>query len=71
MQESARANDYIRARLCRGTKLAMMVRAPFIIPAPPSPETALPMINMVEDVATPHRREPSSNNPKNARNVHW
>jgi hypothetical protein len=70
MQESVRADEYVRARLWSGTKLVMMVRQPFRFPAAPSPETALPAINMVEDVATPQSREPNSNKAKNARNVH-
>ena len=56
--------------LCSGTAPAMMVRAPFIKPDMPKPATALPMINMVEEVDTPHIREPSSNKAKNDKNVY-
>lgn len=39
----------------------MIVIAPFIMPAPPHPATALPTMNMAEDVDAPQMTEP---NPK-------
>lgn len=43
---------------------AIIVRAPLIIPDAPIPATALPTINIFEEVATAHKREPSSNRPR-------
>lgn len=59
------------ALLCSGAAPATMVKAPFIKPDMPSPATALPMINIVEEVETPHIRDPSSNKAKNAKKVNW
>lgn len=59
------------ALLCIGTALATMVRPPFIMPDMPSPATTLPMINMFDEVATPHSRDPSSNRPKKAKKVDY
>jgi glutamine synthetase len=44
--------------------LAMIVNAPFTMPDPPIPATALPTINIFDDVATPDRRDPSSKRPR-------
>ena len=41
------------------------------MPEVPKPAIALPTINIFEDVATPHIREPSSKMPKKARKVHY
>jgi hypothetical protein len=46
-----------------------MVRPPFMIPAAPMPETALPPINIFEEVETAHISEPSSNRNKKAVNM--
>ena len=59
------------ARLLRGTDPAMMVNDPFIKPDVPMPATALPTINMVEDVAAPQISEPISNMAKKPRNDHY
>jgi hypothetical protein len=40
---------------------AIIVKAPLTIPDAPIPATALPTINIFDEVATPHNREPSSN----------
>jgi hypothetical protein len=53
-----------------GKQSAIIVKAPFIIPDPPIPATALPTINMFDEVATPHKREPSSNIAKNIIKTH-
>jgi len=53
-----------------GTAALRIVRAPFESPDPPSPAIALPMINMLEDWATPHSKEPSSNRPRKVRKVY-
>jgi hypothetical protein len=41
-----------------------MVKAPLVIPDAPIPATALPTINIFEEVATAHKREPNSNTPR-------
>jgi hypothetical protein len=41
-----------------------MVRPPFMIPAAPRPETALPIMNIFEEMETAHISEPSSNRNK-------
>jgi len=46
-----------------------MVKAPFIRPDPPIPATALPIMNIFEDMATPQRREPNSKRAKKNINV--
>jgi hypothetical protein len=53
-----------------GATSAIIVKAPFVIPDPPIPATALPTMNIFDDVATPHKREPSSNIPKKHINTH-
>lgn len=53
-----------------GEHPAMMVKAPLKIPELPMPATALPTISMVEETATPHRREPSSKIAKKVKKVH-
>lgn len=58
------------ALLCRGTALAMMVRAPFIKPDMPSPATTLPTINIIDEAAAPHIRDPASNTAKKVRKVY-
>jgi hypothetical protein len=42
----------------------MIVRVPFIKPEDPIPATARATINIVEEVATPQSREPSSKTKK-------
>ena len=42
----------------------MIVKPPFTTPDPPMPATALPTINILDEVATALRREPNSNSPK-------
>jgi hypothetical protein len=41
-----------------------VVNAPLRIPAPPHPAIALPAINIVEAVAAPQMRDPTSNRRK-------
>jgi hypothetical protein len=49
------------AGLCRGAALKPMIAyPPLVTPAPPRPAIALPTINMVELVATPQIKLPSS-----------
>jgi hypothetical protein len=48
----------------------MIENAPDAKPEPPTPAIARPMMSIFELVATPQRREPSSNKKKNERNVH-
>jgi hypothetical protein len=40
--------------------LAIIVKPPLTMPDPPIPATALPTINIFDEVATPQRSEPSS-----------
>jgi len=47
-----------------------MVKAPFKIPEVPIPATARPIINILEEVATPQIREPNSKTAKKAIKVH-
>jgi len=47
-----------------------MVIAPFCRPAVPIPATARPTINILDDVATPHSRDPNSNRAKKEMNDH-
>jgi len=62
---------HIRGCLCMGADLARIVRAPFVRPDPPSPATARPMINMVDDCAAPQIAEPISNKARKKRNVDY
>ena len=55
----------ILPRFSIGMHLATIVKPPFTMPDPPMPATALPTINIFDEVATPDRREPSSNRPRN------
>ena len=50
----------ILGRRSRAAAAATIVNAPLRIPAPPHPATALPMMNIIEDFAAPHMRDPSS-----------
>jgi len=47
----------IPGRFSIGAQSAIIVKAPFVIPDPPIPATALPTINIFDDVATPHNNE--------------
>jgi hypothetical protein len=47
----------------------MIVRAPFVKPDLPSRATALPTINILEDLETSHSKDPNSNTPKKVRKV--
>lgn len=47
-----------------------MTRAPEKMPAEPTPAMALPMIRAMDDGATPHMSEPSSNMPMAMRYTH-
>ena len=59
---------YNSQALCSGlTATPMMMRAPAKTPATPMPATARPTMSMVEEVATPQMREPSSKMKKKAR----
>jgi hypothetical protein len=50
----------IQGRLCSGAEEAIIVIKPMSRPEPPMPEIALPAMNMCEDCARAHTREPSS-----------
>jgi hypothetical protein len=49
----------------------MISRHPFNMPAAPKPATALPIINIAEDTARPHIREPSSKSARKAMKVYY
>jgi hypothetical protein len=53
-----------------GTLAPIIVRAPFTRPELPSPATARPIINILEDWATPHNTEPNSKRARKARKVY-
>jgi len=46
----------------------MIVMAPLMMPAAPSPATARPTINMAEETAAPQRTEPTSKMKKKNKN---
>lgn len=48
-----------------------MVSAPFDMPEDPTPAMALPMMNMGELWAAPHKRDPTSKTKKKARKDHY
>lgn len=48
----------------------MMIKAPFMIPEVPIPATARPTINIFEEVATAHIKDPTSKMKKKAMKVH-
>jgi hypothetical protein len=52
-----------------GIQQAIIVKAPFIRPAPSMPATALPTMNIFDELATAERREPNSKRPKKTINV--
>lgn len=58
-------------RLLSGVEFVMISKPPFNIPAAPSPDTALPIMNIVEFLATPHNSEPSSNTPRKSKKVYY
>lgn len=62
-----------RNRACArgGNTAAMMVKAPFEMPEDPAPAIALPAMNMDDDWAAPHSRDPTSKRKKKARKDHW
>ena len=49
----------------------MMVIAPFIIPEAPDPAIARPMMNILELVARPQIKEPSSKIARKARKIYY
>lgn len=57
-------------RLWIGTAAAMIVKAPFCRPAVPIPAIALPTISILEEVATPQSRDPTSKRQKKVTKVH-
>jgi hypothetical protein len=56
--------------LTRGIVTEMMENAPFMSPAHPRPDTALPTMNMLDEVATAQSKDPSSKTAKKQRKVH-
>jgi hypothetical protein len=54
-----------------GREFVNIVIAPFNKPDEPMPATARPTINIFEETATPHNKEPNSNKNRNVRNVYY
>lgn len=55
----------------RGGNIAeMIVKAPFPMPEAPTPATALPTMNMVDDWAAPHNADPTTKMKKKDKKVH-
>jgi len=54
-----------------GNTAATIVKAPFPIPDVPTPAMALPTMNMDDDWAAPHSRDPRRNMKKKTRKDHW
>ncbi len=67
-------SSWVNKRLpgCRsfGRHAPKMVNPPFSKPEAPKPETARAIINILEDIATAHRRDPSSKVKRNIRKAH-
>lgn len=61
----------VPGRFCIGAIAAMMLSAPFSKPDAPKPATALARMRNPELGATPHKKDPNSNTPRNARNVYY
>jgi hypothetical protein len=57
----------IPGRLCIGTEPAIIVSAPLTIPDVPMPEMARPMINTLDELATPLIKDPTSKSRKKLR----
>lgn len=62
---------YVRGCRLLGATTERIVIAPLVRPDPPSPATARPTTNIVEDCAAPHRAEPISKIQRKARNVYF
>jgi len=62
-------NPRYTGRLASGRHAARMVRAPLMSPEPPMPATARPTINILEELATPQSKEPSSKMARKVRKV--
>ena len=62
--------DYSPGLFANGTLATTMERAPLERPEDPMPATALPIINISEELATPHKRDPSSKRARKIRKVY-
>jgi hypothetical protein len=60
-----------RGLWCIGVAKDTIEKAPKIIPAPPAPATARPLMNMFEFTAVAQNKEPSSNRAKKPKKLHW
>jgi hypothetical protein len=58
------------ARFSKGIQFEVMVRAPLIRPDDPRPAIALATINILEEFARAHKRDPSSKMPRNIKKDH-
>ena len=54
-----------------GVAAATMTNAPFKIPAPPHPASALPSINIIDDCAAPQTKDPATKMRKAEMNMFW
>jgi hypothetical protein len=57
------------SRLPKRTRMATHINAPEMIPAAPSPATALPTIKTGDERASAHTREPTSRNTREHRKI--
>jgi hypothetical protein len=48
-----------------------MINAPFSKPDPPIPATALPIINMIDDLAAPQMADPTMKSTTQVRKTRW
>jgi hypothetical protein len=63
--------ELIHGLLCIGTAPATIVKAPLAMPDDPIPAIARPTMSILDGVATPHIKEPSSKTAKKPRNTHY
>ena len=61
----------VQALFSRGIEADNIVSAPFPTPELPIPAIALPTMNILEEVETPHINEPSSKTAKKAMYVYY
>ena len=64
INQSQQMDWSLPGRLCIGAIAPIIVSAPLVRPEAPNPATALPMMSMLEDLATPQIIEPNSNRPR-------
>jgi hypothetical protein len=63
--------EHILGLFSSGTTVEIIVNPPLNMPAAPRPATALPTMKTVEEGATPHMSDPSSNKIVKPRYIYW